>query len=81
MQSFANFSGDVHKIWETFDENFLKFFEWSGAKECQSNRSRQELSNEYFIANIGFDRAENETLQVWIIDLSDHMLDHIPSVL
>ena len=81
MQSFAKFSGDVHKNWETFDENLLKSCEWSGAKECQSNRSRQELSNEYLIARIGFDRAESETLQVWIIDLSDHILDHIPSVL
>ena len=32
----------------------------SGAKACKSCRSRQELSNEYFLAKIGFDTAENE---------------------
>ena len=54
------------------------FCEWSGAKECQSDRSRQELSNEYLVAKIGFDTAENEPLKVWI---TDHTLDHIPSLL
>ena len=32
----------------------------SGEKACKSCRSRQELSNEYFLAKIGFDTAENE---------------------
>ena len=59
----------------------LKFCESSGAKEYQSDRSRQELSNEYLIAKIGFDTAENEPLKVWITDLSDHTLDNIPSLL
>ena len=27
---------------------------------CKSDRSRQELSNEYLVAKIGFDAAENE---------------------
>ena len=31
-----------------------------GAKACKSCRSRQELSNEYLLAKIGFDTAENE---------------------
>ena len=31
-----------------------------GAKACKSCRSRQELSNEYFLAKIGFDTSENE---------------------
>ena len=35
-----------------------------GAKLCKSSRSRQELSNEYFLAKIGFDPAENEPLKV-----------------
>ena len=48
------------QILQKFDENLLKFCEWSGAKEYQSDRSRQELSNEYLIAKIGFDTAENE---------------------
>ena len=29
-------------------------------KKCKSCRSRQELSNEYLLAKIGFDTAENE---------------------
>ena len=28
-------------------------------------RSRRELSNEYLLANIGVDTAENEPLEVW----------------
>ena len=42
------------------DENFLKYWGLSGAKACKSCRSRQELSNEYSFAKIGFDTAENE---------------------
>ena len=37
----------------------------SGAKACKSCRSRQELSNEYLLAKIGVDTAENEHLKVW----------------
>ena len=37
----------------------------SGAKVCKScSRSRQELSNEYLLAKIGVDTAENEPLKV-----------------
>ena len=36
-----------------------------GAKVCKCCRSRQELSNEYLLAKIGFDPAENEPLKVW----------------
>ena len=39
----------------------------SGAKVCKSCRSRQELSNEYLLAKIGVDTAENEPLQVQLI--------------
>ena len=35
-----------------------------GAKACKSCRSRQELSNEYLLAQIGVDTAENEPLKV-----------------
>ena len=64
MQNFVNFFGNVCKICEKFDENLLKFCVRSGAKEQQSDRSRQELSNEYLIAKIGFDTAENEPSKV-----------------
>ena len=33
--------------------------------KCKSCRSRQELSNEYLLAKIGVDTAENEPLEVW----------------
>ena len=38
----------------------------SGAKVCQSCRSRQELSNEYFVftCKIDVDTAENEPLKI-----------------
>ena len=36
----------------------------SGAEVYQSCRSRQELSNERFLAKIGVDTAENEPLNV-----------------
>ena len=71
LQMFAN-------VCKKFDENLLKFCEWSGAKEYQSDRSRQELSNEYLVAKIGFDTAENELLKVWI---TDQTADHIPGLL
>ena len=59
------------------DENLQKICEWSGAKDYQSGRSPQELSNEYLVAKITFDTAENEPLKVWI---TDHNFDHIPSL-
>ena len=34
-------------------------------KYVKSCRSRQELSNEYLVAKIGVDTAENEPLKVW----------------
>ena len=48
-----------------FDENFLKYWGLSGAKACTSCRSRQELSNEYFLAKFGVDTEENEPYKVW----------------
>ena len=32
---------------------------------CKSCKSRQELSNQYLLAKIGVDTAENEPLKVW----------------
>ena len=37
---------------------------WSGAKVCESCRSREELSNEYLLAKFGVDTAENRPLKV-----------------
>ena len=36
----------------------------SGAKACGSCRTRKMLSNEYLLAKIGFDTAENEPSKV-----------------
>ena len=46
------------------DEIFLKYWGMSGAKACKSCRSRQELSNEYLLANFGVDTEENEPCKV-----------------
>ena len=37
----------------------LKFRDSSGAKVCKSCRSRKTLQNEYLVAKIGVDTAEN----------------------
>ena len=45
---------------------FLVFLlDSKGTQVFKSGRSRQELSNEYLLANIGFDTAENEPLEIW----------------
>ena len=43
----------------------LNFLGLSGAQTCKSYNSRQELSNEYLLAKIGFDTAENGPLKMW----------------
>ena len=40
----------------------LKNWILSGAKVCKSCRSRKMLKNEYLVAKIGVDTAENEPL-------------------
>ena len=52
----------------------LKYCGLSGAKACKSCRSRQELSNEYFLAKFGVDTEENKPYkdwQIWQIFLKD----------
>ena len=46
------------------DEMLLNVWGRGGAKECKSDRYRQELSNERLVAKFGFDTAENESLKV-----------------
>ena len=46
------------------DDFWLIFLDWSGAKVCKSCRFRKMQKNEYLVAKIGFDTAENEPLQV-----------------
>ena len=46
---------------EEFDNYILGL---RSAKACKSCRSRQELSNEYFLAKCGVDTEENEPYKV-----------------
>ena len=48
------------KLWKKFVEFLLRFSVSNGAKVWQSCRSRQMEENDYFIAKIGADTAENE---------------------
>ena len=44
---------------------WLKFWVWRTVQRSALCRSRRELSNEYLLAKIGVDTAENEPLEVW----------------
>ena len=50
------------KIVTTF---LLKFWDLSGAKVWKSCRSRKSWKNEYLVAIVAVDTAENEPLKVW----------------
>ena len=39
-----------------------------GAKECKSDSSRHQLSNEYSVVNFGFDPEENDSSNVRYVD-------------
>ena len=47
-----------------FHEIVLKYSGLSGAKACKSCRSRQELSNGYFLAKFGADTEENGSSKI-----------------
>ena len=49
---------------EIFDKNIFNFCHFSGAKECNSCRSRKMLQNAPFLAIRGVDTAENEPSKV-----------------
>ena len=46
-------------------ENGAKGFDSKTVQRSALCRSRRELSNEYLLAKIGVDTAENEPLEVW----------------
>ena len=52
---------------EASQKRFSWFSDWiqKVQKACKSCRSRQELSNEYLLAEIVFDTAENGPLKVY----------------
>ena len=69
------FENEKCEIWRKCMTTVERFFEFgavqklasnwkSGAKVCESCRSRQELSYEYMLAKIGVDAAENRPLKV-----------------
>ena len=47
------------------DDVWLKFWDWRTVQRSALCRSRRDLSNEYLLAKIGVDTAENEPLEVW----------------
>ena len=47
------------------DDFWLKFWDWRMVQRSALCGSRRELSNEYLLAKIGVDTAENEPLEVW----------------
>ena len=48
--------------------NLLNFVGRRRVKECKSDNSRQEISKDYLLAQIGFGTAENEPSKVWQLD-------------
>ena len=64
-RSDLNISAKSRQIFSTiFGKLLQKYLGLSGAKTCKSCRSRQELSNEYFLAKFGVDTEENEPYKV-----------------
>ena len=53
------FCRNSRKNAKKFDEFLLNFLNLRGAKECKSCRSRKMLKNEYLVAKIGVDVADN----------------------
>ena len=62
-------------VFQVDSESAKECMDSKGAKECKYDRSRQEFSNiffkldpnsnEYLLAKIGVDTAENQPLKVW----------------
>ena len=60
----SRFLQDFDKNQKKFDEFFQKISVSIGSKTWKSCRSRKMLKNEYSVAKIGFDTAENERSKV-----------------
>ena len=76
---------NINKFWakmknlKKFHENLLKFWNWSGAKDCKSCSPRKMLQNAYLGAKIGFDAEENEPSKVCWFSLKNTELYGIES--
>ena len=65
-------------ILQNFDAAFLlKNCDWSGAKECESCRSRKMLKNAPTLAIVAVHTAENEPLKISLV----HFISSITSLL
>ena len=63
MQKLRKMKNEFLFIFAKIVTSFLlKFWVLSGAKVDESYRSRKMLQNEYLVAKIGGDTAENESL-------------------
>ena len=62
---FVTFWRDFRQNFSEISQNFQNFWKFSSREDCEICRSRQELSNEYLIAKIGVDTAENGPSKVW----------------
>ena len=64
--AFRGFQLGFERCKGRFPEGVFVLFrlDSTGAKECKSERSRKELSNEQLLAKIGCDTAENEPSKV-----------------
>ena len=57
---------------------WLKFWVWRTVQRSALCRSRRELSNEYLLAKIGVDTAENELLQVLFNTIQYYSIVSLP---
>ena len=67
----VNFDAEHENKWKfivhsrkNVDDFWLNFWDWRTVRRSALCRSRQELSNEYLLAKIGVDTAENEPCKV-----------------
>ena len=65
-RKIANFCRNFSKNAKMSDDFLLRFSVSSGAKVWYSCRSRKMLKNDYLLAKIGADTAENEPPKVWL---------------
>ena len=64
-QKMKKIGNSIIQSRKNVDDFWLKFWDWRTVQRSALCRSRRELSNEYLLAKIGVDTAENEPLEVW----------------
>ena len=61
---FAKKNAKISTYSTFLKDSLLKYWGLMSANACKSCRSRQELFNEYLLAKVGFDTAENEPFEI-----------------